>query len=423
MLHTLLNTRFECAFQLPTQKPSLTQAQAWPFYEIQFVYYCGQPERCQSDTASIWCHANGWECIQEVLHGVNWCTHDWQWTADHWQTNHLQNEIWYNQAKFADWLANKKIFLESNSLSVKKTATIGYLAKLHPDLTSCTHLKPFLLEELLDIIIDPELACELDPSQKTAQLEAMANGNMFIPQVPLFKLYKTHISYGRDKMRVKTDIFRIKCSIDKAWLLKEFFAQLSNPMELDTRIGTFVPTRAVHLLGLEMYTNLTCDHNSFLQSIATVPVGNFQHNTLDIPFSCDSSNNIEQTTINNLILDQLWCLNVERTTTPNKVLIVTTKGQLAAACEWINNSLPALYTQHVDDKIDVTTLKHLTPHHLDKPNLTLALWTYAEKLKQCTNYSTSTQPMSQFNQPPQACNTKHPKLTFKPAATPTSPIK
>jgi len=224
------------------------------------------------------------------------------------------------------------------------------------------------------------------PLPKTAQLEAMANGNMFIPQVPLFKLYKTHISYGRDKMRVKTDIFRIKCSIDKAWLLKEFFAQLSNPMELDTRIGTFVPTRAVHLLGLEMYTNLTCDHNSFLQSIATVPVGNFQHNTLDIPFSCDSSNNIKQTTINNLILDQLWCLNIECTTTPNKVLIVTTKGQLAAACEWINNSLPALYTQHVDDKIDVTTLKHLTPRHLDNPT---SHWPHGHMQKSSSNAPTT----------------------------------
>jgi len=133
-------------------------------------------------------------------------------------------------------------------------------------------------------------------------------------------------------------------------------------MELDTCIGTFVPTRAVHLLGPDSYTNLICDHNCFLQSVATIPVGDFQHDTLDIPFSCDSSNDIEQTTINDLILEQPWCLNVERTTTPNKVLIVTTKGQLTEAREWIDNSLPALYTQHVDDKIDVTTLKHLTPH-------------------------------------------------------------
>jgi len=104
------------------------------------------------------------------------------------------------QMKLVEWLVNEKIFLESDSLGVKKTAMVGYLAKLHPHLTSRTHLKPLLLEELLEITIDPELACELDPSQKMAQLEAMANGDMFIPPVPPFKLFKIHISYGHDKM-------------------------------------------------------------------------------------------------------------------------------------------------------------------------------------------------------------------------------
>jgi len=325
--------------------------------------------------------------------------------------------------KLVDWLVTQKIFLESDSLGVKKTATIGYLAKLHPHLTSRMHLKPLLVEELSSIALDPELACELDPLQKPAQLEAMANGDMFIPQVPPFEIYKTHISYGRDKMRVKTDIIGIKCSIDKARLLKEFFAQLGNPMELDTRIGTFVPTGAVHLLGLDTYTNLICDHNSFIHSVATVPVGDFQHATLDIPFSCDANNDIDQTTLNDVILDQPWCLNVERTTTNNKVLIVTTKGQLVAACEWIDNSLPALYDQHVGDKIDVTTLKNLTPRRLDKPILTTASWTYAEKLKQRTNYVSSTQQQGQFTRPPRARNTKHPNLSFAPTATSPSTIK
>jgi len=191
--------------------------------------------------------------------------------------------------KFIDWLAQEKIFLKSDSLGIKKTATIGYLTKLHPHLTSRTHLKPLLQEELSDVVIDPELACELDPSQKQLQIDAMANGDMFIPEVPAFELYKTRLTYGRDKARVKMEVIGIKCSVDKARLLKEFFAQHSNPMELDTRLGTFVPMGAVHMLGPEIYSNLICDNNSFLQSIATVPISNFQHETLDIPFSCDSS--------------------------------------------------------------------------------------------------------------------------------------
>jgi len=118
-----------------------------------------------------------------------------------------------------------------------------------------------------------------------------------------------------------------------------------------------------------------------------------------------------------MILKQLWCLNVERTTTPNKVLVITTKGQLAAACKWIDHSLPALYNQHIDDKIDVTTLKHLTLQCLDKPNLTLASMSYADKLKQCTNYAASTQNAVQFNHPPHSWTTKQPDLTYEPAST------
>jgi len=167
-------------------------------------------------------------------------------------------------------------------------------------------------------------------------------------------------------------------------------------MELDPCFGTFVPTGAVHLLGMETYTTLLHDNNSFLQNIATIPVGDFQHKTLDIPFSIDSNNNIDQTTINDMILEQPWCLNVERTTTTNKVLIVTMKVQLSAAQEWMDNFLPALYEQHVDDKIYVMTLKHLTLQHLDKLNITSATWSYTEKLKQCTTSATMAQNLTQF---------------------------
>jgi len=148
---------------------------------------------------------------------------------------------------------------------------------------------------------------------------------------------------------VRIEVIGIKCTIEKARLLKEFFSQLSNPMELDPCFGTFVPTGAVHLLGMETYTTLLCNNNSFLQNIATIPVGDFQHETLDIPFSIDSNNDIDQIMINDMILEQPWCLNVECMTTTNKVLIITMKGQLSAAREWVDDSFLALYEQHVDD--------------------------------------------------------------------------
>jgi len=38
--------------------------------------------------------------------------------------------------------------------------------------------------------------------------------------------------------------------------LKEFFNQSSVSSEINTRLGAFVPTSAVHLIGLDAYTKL-----------------------------------------------------------------------------------------------------------------------------------------------------------------------
>jgi len=65
--------------------------------------------------------------------------------------------------------------------------TAGYLFKLHPRLTNCTTLKELLLKELSDVVIDPELACTLDPSLKEQYTEAMSNGDFFSPAIPRLK--------------------------------------------------------------------------------------------------------------------------------------------------------------------------------------------------------------------------------------------
>jgi len=233
--------------------------------------------------------------------------------------------------KLVDWLKKEKIFLESDALGIKKMATIGYLTKLHPHLTSQTHLKPLLIKELSNITIDPTLACKLDLTQKQKQTEAMSNSDMFIPELPDFELYKAHISYGRDNDCFSTDVIGIKCATEIARLLKEFFSQLCNPMELDTHLGVFIPTGAVHQLGAPTYANLICKNNEFIHSVMMIPVGNFQHATLDIPFSTDNTTDINMTMLEEQILKQSWCLRVERSSTENKVPILTTKGQLTVA--------------------------------------------------------------------------------------------
>jgi len=180
----------------------------------------------------------------------------------------------------------------------------------------------------------------------------------------------------------------------------------------------FVPTGVVHIIGPEAYTNLLCANNEFLQSITTVPLGDFQHTMLDIPFSLDANMNINQTNLYEIINSQAWCINVECSLTLNKVLIVTTKGQVQAVWKWADDTLPTIYNQHIPDKIDITMLKTLSPRCLDKPIMTIAATTYAAKLIQRTMYTTaSSTKTNQYNQPLCACTTK-PTMTFEESAFP-----
>ncbi len=206
---------------------------------------------------------------------------------------------------------------------------------------------------------------------------------------------------GRDNDKVKTNIIRIKCAMAKARLQKEFYSQLASLAHYEKQIGIFVLTGAVHLLGAMNYANLLRDNNSYLQSVVMIPVGDFQHATLDIPFSLDLNTDIDQTTIQELIEDMPWCKSIERTNMPNKILILTTQECLATAREWIDITLPMIYSQHIDDKLDVTTLRHLMPCRLDKLILTAASTAYADKLKLRTAAaSTSHLNAAKYTKPP-----------------------
>ncbi len=165
--------------------------------------------------------------------------------------------------------------------------------------------------------------------------------------------------------------------------------QLGNPMELDTRLGIFLPTGAVHMVGVDAYKKLLCDNNAFLDTIAMVPLGDFQHEMLTIPFSDDKNTDIDSMTLYDTMLNQEWCLSLEKTTTQNKILLFTTKGQVAAARQWVDHELMDLYQQNIADKLDVTMLKQITPCRLDKPLLTSAATKYADILKLCSACITS----------------------------------
>jgi len=118
--------------------------------------------------------------------------------------------------------------------------------------------------------------------------------------------------------KLSIDVLGIKCTVSEAKLLKEFFTQLGNPMDLDTCIGVFVPTGAVHMIGPEAYTNHLCDNNLFPQSNATIPLGDFQHTLLTSPICAMQTPISKQQCSTIQFPDQPWCLSLEHLTTKNK---------------------------------------------------------------------------------------------------------
>jgi len=330
------------------------------------------------------------------------------------------NAIKFDRQKpqFLEWMKKNKLFVESDSLGLHKVATVGYLTHLHLDLTNRKTLKALLTSALEDIAIAPALAVELDPTLKDLHTEAMSNGDVFVPAVPPFEVYKTRLTHGRDKSQIYTHVIGIKCVATHAKLLKEFYSQLASPAIYEKQIGVFIPMGAIHLLGEENYVNLIRENNAFLDDVTTIPLGDFQHATLDIPFSLDSSMDIDQITIQDLIAEQPWCWGVERTNVTNKVMITTTKKQITQAREWLDQQLPILYHQHVTDKLDVTLLDRLIPRRLDKPVLTAASTAYAKNLKQRTTV-TPTAGVKQFAKPTRHLKHVPVDISFDPKDFPT----
>jgi len=274
---------------------------------------------------------------------------------------------------------------------------------------------------LEDVVLNPTLACELDPSIKTQQTEVMSNRDVLIVEPPQFEIYKTRISCGHDKEIISTDVLGIKCALDKGHLLKEFFNQSSVLTDIDTRLGTFVPTGAVHLIGLDAYAKLLREHNQFLHTVTTVSIGDFQYAKLEIPFSTDATTDIDQTDLTEIIMSQPWCLSIKCSTTLNKVILITTIANLSTARTWVDDTLPAVYRQHISDKLDVTTMTQIIPCRLDKPILTSASCTYASQLKQCPDQATMTPTTHQpLNCPLKSKIVKPADITFTEATTKNS---
>jgi len=225
--------------------------------------------------------------------------------------------------------------------------------------------------------MEAKMAVELAPHLKEKQLEAMSNGDDYIPILPPFQLYHTRITHGSAPTQISTDVIGVKAAPKDAKLLGEFFTRLAAETNSDQRDGTFIPKGAVNLLGPQMYAQVLQANNFFLTNIATVPV-NLEY---DAWFAViDSSNTSDDGAVSlyDHLIRQPWFLRIE-SVTRNKCLIVTTKPNLPAARAWVDENLEPMVRKSIPPGIDPPA--SALPRRLDKPVYTSKTHTYADILK------------------------------------------
>jgi len=296
------------------------------------------------------------------------------------------------------WLKKEKIFIESDSLGIDRPVTIGYFTKIDPSLTHLSNFRNHLLNQLLMVEIEATTAVVLAPHLKQEQLDAMSNGDEFVPDVPDFEVYRTRLSHGRDDTRVSTEVLGIKCAPRDVKLLGEFFTRMATATNNDHHDGVFLPKGAAYLLGPQTYGQIMRDNNFFLTTVATVPV-NLEYDAWFAIINPHQTSDTDPVSLYDHLLKQLWFLRIE-SVTKNKCLVVTTKSNLHEARAWIDANLETMIRKSIPSDI-APPPSSLLPRRLDKPVFSATSTTYADILKkQFSLNPTTTTDNTTNNRPP-----------------------
>jgi len=272
------------------------------------------------------------------------------------------------------WLKKAKVFVESDSLGTERPVTVGYFTKIDPTITHLSNLQEHLINQLLLIELDADTAIDLAPHLKKQQLDAMSNGDDFIPILPSFALYKTRLTHGHEPSQISTEVVGVKGAPRDAKLLGEFFTRLASEVSNDVHDGVFIPKGAVHLLGPTTYAQVIKENNFFLNQVATIPV-NLEYSAWFAIIDTVNHSENEPVTLYDHLLRQPWFLRVEAVTR-TKCVVVTTKSNLPEAREWIDNNLEAIIWKSIPSGADPSPAQ--LPRRLDKPVHTSTSRTYAE---------------------------------------------
>jgi len=302
-----------------------------------------------------------------------------------------------NGGNLLAWLKKERVFLESDKLGIDRPVTIGHFTKIDSTITHLANFRDYLANQLMLVEIEADEAVELAPHLKQAQLEAMTNGDAFIPILPDFEIYRTHLSHGRAPSQVKTDVLGVKCAARDAKLLGEFFTRLASTTNNDQRDGVFLPKGAVHLLGPSTYEQVLKDNNFFLTTIATVPI-NLEYGAWFAVIDSTTTSDNDPVSLHDHLLRKSWFLRIE-SVDRHKCLIVTTKHNLPEARTWFDTNLETLIRKSIP--VDTDPLVAQLPRRLDKPVFSKASISYADALKkQFSLVSTKAHSTNDHTRPP-----------------------
>jgi len=318
------------------------------------------------------------------------------------------------------WLKKNKVFLESDRLGIERPITIGYFTKIAPEFTHLANFREYLANQLLMIEIDADTAIDLAPHLKQAQIDAMSNGDDYVPILPHFEIYKTKLSHGRAPNQIQTEVLGVKSAPKDAKLLGEFFTRLAAEGN-NHHDGVFLPKGAAYLLGPDTYGQVLKDNNFFLNHVATIPV-NLEYSAWFAVIDPENHSDDAPVSLHEHLLRQSWFLRVE-SVTRQKCNIVTTRANLPDARKWIDDNLHLLIGKSLPPGSD--TPLSLLPRRLDKPTFTKTTTTYADMLKRQFSLDTKISATDEnHNRPPRKRHASFldyatdPSTEFPPLAPP-----
>ncbi len=228
------------------------------------------------------------------------------------------------------WLKREQIFLESDNLGIDCPSTAGYFTKIAPSLTHLANFCVHIVNQLILVDIDADTAVKLALHLKQAQLDAMSNGDDFIPILPEFEIYRTRQSHGCEPSQVLTNVLGIKCAPQDAKLLGEFFMCMAAANNNDQHDGIYIPKQGTaYLLGMQTYAQILQENNVFLTTVATIPV-NLAYNVWFAVIDPNQTSKTEPISLCDHLIRKPWFFHIE-SVTPNKCLLVTTQNNLQDA--------------------------------------------------------------------------------------------